>query len=114
VQCRHFNHTWIFVTLLCLLCGVIVTPDSICIVTKCKGTEWNITELMLESDSESYSLQDKDISPQIDTNIVTQITLLTQAAHTGLTELTVHLMLHAVRGFMGVQRVTTDSSMPYY
>jgi hypothetical protein len=102
------------VTLLCLLCGVIVTSDSICIVTRCKGTEWDITELMLESDSESYSSQDKDIFPQNDTNTVTQITLLMQATHTGLTELTVHLMLRAAHGFMGVQRVTTDSSMPYY
>lgn len=29
MQWRHFNHTWMLVTLLCLLCGVIVTSDKV-------------------------------------------------------------------------------------
>jgi hypothetical protein len=92
----------------CCVCYVVwsVSTDSICIVTKWKGIEWDITELMLESDWIIFIANDTDT--------VTQITLLTQAAHIGLTELTVHLLLHAVHGFMGVQWVMTDSSIPYY
>ena len=107
MQCRHFNHTLIFMTLLCLLCGVkcYIRQHLYCYEVKrdCMGHNRTHVRIWLLI-----------IFITNDTDTVTQITLLTQAAHSGLAELTVHLLLHAVYGFMGVQWVMTDSSIPYY
>jgi hypothetical protein len=103
MQCRHFNHTWIFMTLLCLLCGVKchIRQHLYCYKGKRDWMGHNRTHVRIWL---------WIIFIASDTDTVTQITLLTQAAHGGLTE----LLLHAVHGFMGVQWVTTDSNIPYY
>jgi hypothetical protein len=107
MQCRHFNHTWIFMTLLCMLCGVKchIRQHLYCYKVKRDWMRHNRTRVRIWL---------WIIFIANDTDTVTQITLLTQAAHSGLTKLTVHLLLYAVQGFMGVQWFTTDSSIPYY